>query len=110
MNDLLEEYDVVFVLGIPALFSNGRINGSELPEGLYCYDLRGKDDDPGDPCTIEHHVTVNHAGCIITAKPIDIPKCGYVDLGEGLDFADESMTVTQFKAKAQKMEDVYNAN
>ena len=35
------------------LFSNGRIARDNLPEGVYCYDLRGSDYDPGDPVCVE---------------------------------------------------------
>ena len=98
--DMDEEYDVVEIPcgddDILALFSNGRIHQEQLPDGLYAYDLRGSDDDPGEPCNLEKHVVVNHAGSVITAEPVPIPECGYLDLGEGLNFTDEGMTIRQF--------------
>lgn len=96
-----EEYELVELpCGmIAALFSNGRIDRSKVPEGLYVYDLRGSDDDSGEPCNIEKHVTVNHAGSIITSEPVPIPERGWLPLGdEGLNFTGESMTISQFKA------------
>ncbi len=39
-----ESYELIEILDKPALFSNGRISESELPEGLYKYDLRSGDE------------------------------------------------------------------
>ena len=60
-DEIGEKYQEIELFGKPALFSNGRIDRDKLPEGLYAYDLRGSDDDPGMPVTLESHVTVNHA-------------------------------------------------
>ena len=48
-----EQYQEVELFEKPALFSNGRISRDDLPEGVYCYDLRGSDDDPGSPICVE---------------------------------------------------------
>jgi hypothetical protein len=98
-----EEFELVEINdGVEALFVDYRYPRQELPEGLYCYDLRGKDDDPGDPCRIEKLVMVNHAGSIITAEPLDIPEEGFIELEEGLGFLDESMTIGQFMKRKEK--------
>ncbi len=81
----------------PALFSNGRVDRSKLPEGLYAYDLRGSDDDPGYPVTLQEYVLVNHAATVITAEPIELPEEGFVYLGEdGMGFTGEEKTVSEF--------------
>ena len=104
--DTDETYDVVNIcasaegitVGIKGLFADCRVDRAKLPAGVHCYDLRGSDDDPGAPCTIEEHVRVNHAGCVITAEPVIPQGVEYMKLDEGLDFTDESMTVKQFVA------------
>lgn len=97
--DMDDVYPVVKVCGVMALFDDCRIDRSSVPEGLYCYDLHGgRNDDPGDPATVEEHVTVNHAGCILTKEPLKIPECGYLDIGEGLDFTEHEMTPGEFLA------------
>lgn len=48
-----EKYQEVEIFDIPGLFSNGRIDPATIPEGMYVYDLRGSDDDPGQPITVE---------------------------------------------------------
>ena len=91
--------DVVELFGTTALFFNERVRQEDVPEGLYRYDLRGSDDDPGDPASVEDHVAVNHAGTILTAKPLDIPKEGFLTLGDGLNFTGTEMTVDEFMDK-----------
>ena len=98
------KYQEVEIFDVPALFSNGRIALADLPEGLYRYDLRGSDDDPGMPVTVEQNVTVNHAGAIITAKPLDLGKDGRLFLTEetGLKFVGSEIFMQRFFNEQQK--------
>jgi len=92
-----EKYQGIELFGKPALFSNGRIDRDKLPEGLYCYDLRGSDDDPGMPVTIQERVAVNHAASVIAAEPVDLSDQGFLYLGEdGLNFTGDEQTVKEF--------------
>ena len=77
-------YQEVELFGQPALFSNDRIAPDDLPDGLFCYDLRGSDDDPGAPVAVEERVIVNHAGSVITAKPLELPEQGYLPISANL--------------------------
>ena len=96
-DDVGEKYQVIELFEEPALYSNGRIDREKLPEGLYAYDLRGSDDDPGLPVTIQEHVVVNHAATVITASPIDLTDAGYLLLGEdGLNFLGGEQTIKGF--------------
>ena len=92
------EYDRAEIFGLPALFSNGRIRKEQLPGGLFKYDLRGSDNDPGDPVSVENRVIVNHAGTVITAKPIELSQTGFRALTdeEGLNFVGGQSTIKQF--------------
>ena len=98
------KYQEIEIFDIPGLFSNGRIDAVDILEGLYRYDLRGSDYDPGDPVTVEERVVVNHAGSILTAKPLDIPEGGALRLteDEGLNFVGGEITAYQFKAEQKK--------
>lgn len=91
-------YQEVELFGQPALFSNDRIAADDLPDGLFCYDLRGSDDDPGAPVAVEERVMVNHAGSVITAKPLELPEQGYLPLTDesGLDFNGGEKTAQRF--------------
>ena len=98
------KYQEVEIFDVPALFSNGRIALADLPEGLYRYDLRGSDDDPGMPVTVEQNVTVNHAGAIITAKPLDLGEDGCLTLteDEGLNFVGGEISMQRFFNEQRK--------
>lgn len=92
-------YEEVEICGQPALFDDGRIDAATIPDGLFRYELRGSDDDPGIPATVELKVVVNHAGTVITAKPLVIPEEGFIPLTEenGLDFLGGEMTMQEFQ-------------
>ena len=77
MNAREVQYEIVELFGKPALFTNDRISRETVPEMLYAYDIRGSDYDPGELKYVEKGVGVNHAGTVITAEPLQIPKCGY---------------------------------
>lgn len=98
------KYQEVEIFDVPALFSNGRIALADIPEGLYRYDLRGSDYDPGMPVTVEQNVTVNHAGAIITAKPLDLGEDGrlYLTEDEGLNFVGGEISMQRFFNEQQK--------
>ena len=98
------KYQEVEIFDVPALFSDGRISLDDLPEGLFRYDLRGSDDDPGMPVTVEQNVTVNHAGAIITAKPLDLGEEGCLTLteDEGLNFVGGEISMQRFFNEQQK--------
>ena len=98
------KYQEVEIFDVPALFSDGRISLDDLPEGLYRYDLRGSDDDPGMPVTVEQNVAVNHAGAIITAKPLDLGEDGCLTLteDEGLNFVGGEISMQRFFNEQRK--------
>lgn len=98
------KYQEVEIFDVPALFSNGRVTSADLPEGMYCYDLRGSDDDPGMPVAVENHVVVNHAGSLITVKPLELPENGRLMLteDEGLNFVGGEISAYRFFNEQQK--------
>lgn len=65
----LEEFEKIEVNGTEALFTNRRVFESEIPNGLFRYDLR-ESDETGRFCAIEKNVVVNHGGSVITKTPI----------------------------------------
>jgi len=105
------KYQLVTLCDQPCLFSGGRISQEDLPEGLYCYDLRESKAFSEAPSTLEMHVAVNHFGSVITSKPFDFPEEGVIELNEenGLNFEGPEMTVGQFLrhvAKDQRTREV----
>lgn len=92
-----EKLEVIEILDRKALFSNDRITPKDIPQGLYCYDLRHSDD--GDRfCSVETKVTVNYGGSIITNEPLDLGESGYIPLDEDTEpnFTGEELTIGEF--------------
>ena len=92
-----ESYQLIELFGKPALFSNDRITPKDIPEGLYCYDLRHSDD--GDRfCSVEPKVAVNHGGSVITDIPLNFGDEGYIPFSEDteLNFLSEDLTLAEY--------------
>lgn len=62
-----------------AFYGEGRVKASDIPKGLYKYEVRGDDDDPGRACALEDHVTINFVATIFTFEQIVF--------GDGMDYA-----------------------
>lgn len=91
------EYQKVEFFDVPALLANERVSVETLPEGIYRYELRGSDNDPGYPVTVENHVAVNHAATILTVFPLYLPEEGWLWIGEELNFTGGDMTVREYQ-------------
>ena len=100
---LNEELQEIEIFDKPGLFSNGRLRDEDVPEGLYRYDLRGSDYDPGQPITVGKTVVVNHAASVLMAEELDLGAEGRLELGEeGLNFTGAELTVREFMEEQQK--------
>ena len=90
-----DSFDLIEVCGQKALFTNERIHASELPDGVYKYDLRD-----GIPifASIEKHVRVDHAGTVLTREPIDLGKDGCIEFDEETspNFLGDEMTLRDY--------------
>lgn len=97
-----EKYQRVDFFDVPALFANGRVDISTLPEGIYRYELQGADYDPGYPLYVKESVVVNHAGTILTAYPMEIPEQRTLRLGVGLDFTGDMQNIQEYQYEIQE--------
>ena len=92
-----ETYELVSVCGQPGLFSNGRMNLSDIPQGLFLYHLRSGDN--GEQfCTLEENVDINHGGSIITNEPLELGEQDHIEFDKtnGILFMGEEITFGQF--------------
>ncbi len=92
-----DEYQLIELFGKPALFSNNRIAPKDIPEGLYCYDIRHSDDG-GRFCSVEPRVGVNHGGSVITDMPLDFGEEGYLSFTEDTEpnFLGQELTIAEY--------------
>ena len=99
-----EQYQEIELFDNPGLFSNGRIVRDNLPEDVYCYDLRGSDYDPGEQVCVEERVVVNHAGSVLLTEPLELAEDGRLMLTEeeGLNFVGGFSTLAQFLQEQRK--------
>lgn len=84
-------FEAVEICGVPALFTVERVRRSELPNGIYAYDMQTSEEDWSQPCLLACHITVEHYGTVLTGQRIDLPESGYCDLAAD-DFSWPSST------------------
>lgn len=100
LREQAEVMEGIEVFGHEGVFTNGRVNKKDLPEGLFAYDLRGSDDDPGQFVTIEPFVMVNHAGAVVLSEKLDFGEKDRLELGEDWTFSGEAgLTLESFYDK-----------
>ena len=101
-----EQLQEIEIFDKPGLFSNSRLRDKDVPDGLYRYDLRGSDYDPGQPILVEKTVIVNHAASVLMAEELDLGAGGRLELGEeGLNFTGGLMTVREFMEEQEHKKD-----
>ena len=92
---MTEDFENIELFEKPALFSSFRIDRSTVPDGWFCYDVRGSDYDPGRLATLEVKVGVNHAGTILSPEKINFPKGrDHRYIGRNINFLGDSVTST----------------
>lgn len=101
-----EQLQEIEIFDKPGLFSNSRLRDEDVPEGLYRYDLRGSDYDPGQPILVEKTVIVNHAASVLMTEELDLGADGRLELGaEGLNFTGGLLTVREFMEEQEHKKD-----
>ncbi len=92
-----EQFELAEIGEQPVLISDSRIAKSAVPEGWYCYDLRGSDYDPGLPVTLENRVAINHAGTVLSPAKIAFDDGGdRLDIREKLNYLGDYISLEDF--------------
>lgn len=73
------DFEMVEIDGVKVLFTDCRLDKTNIPNELYCYDLREGEGFSNYPCSIEERVFVNYFGAIISKQPFSL-KGGYYAL------------------------------
>lgn len=89
------QFDLIELLGIPALYSKTRITDADVPKGLFCYQLReGKHFQFGG---VAPEVIHDYGGSVFLSEPLDFGTDGFlpfvfdtepVFLGKRMSFAE----------------------
>lgn len=61
------------IFGKPVLYTNRLIPRDTVPEGWYCYDLRGSEQRLGIVSTLEDIATIDHVGTVLSPVPLKKP-------------------------------------
>ena len=82
-------YDDIALLGVPALFTECRIDRTTIPPQLHLFEIRHEDEDWGRPCQLAKGILVNFYGSILVRDPFVLPESGYLDFdAEDLRYLD----------------------
>ncbi len=68
------EYESFFIFEHDSLYTDKRIDKNTIPKGMYAYELRN--DDGGDPSTLEKSVGKRFGGTVILNKQISLGRYG----------------------------------
>lgn len=102
-----EDFELVVLDDIPALFTNSRIDRSSIPANVFCYDVRHDDCCQGIACEIKPHIMVNHWGTIITKQEILLEDGSYYPK-EALNYLGRTMTLDEFMLTDMNQDTVQN--
>ena len=84
------EYESFFIFEHDALYTDKRIDKSTIPKGMYAYELRN--DDGGDPSTLEKSVGKRFGGTVILNKPISLGRYGCKEIqSDDYSFSEEKL-------------------
>lgn len=78
-------YEQIRLFGKKVLFTSERIRDSDLPKGIYKYEVRHDDECQGIMCEIAKRIFVNHWGTILSKEEINLGADGYRLIDEDKD-------------------------
>ena len=84
------------LLGKPVLFTNWLIQRDIIPDGWYCYDLRGTHKSPSPRTTLVDHAADYHAGTVLSPIPLKHEGTASRRVNGTFYLLGEEMTLEQF--------------
>ena len=84
------------LLGKPVLFTNWLIQRDIIPDGWYCYDLRGTHKSPSTRTTLVDHAADYHAGTVLSPIPLKPEGTASRRVNGTFYLLGEEMTLEQF--------------
>ena len=93
-------YDEVTIFGVPALFTDLRVDRSTVSDGVYRYEVRYSDEYGGEPVELARGIMVDFFGTVLMREPIQLPISGGMELNDGdLDFQSGCFSLAEFQQK-----------
>ena len=69
------------LFGKPVLTTNWLIPRETVPDGWWCYDMQGADDDPGAHAVLVDYATFGHSGSVLSPEPLKQPTAIFRQIG-----------------------------
>ena len=83
VNIFKDELQHAQLFGKPVLTTNWLIPRETVPDGWFCYDMRGTDSDPGAHAALVDYTSYDHSGTVLSPKPLKRPATKSRRIGKG---------------------------
>ena len=87
-----------YLFGNPVLHSGQPIPREDVPQGWFCYDLRGTDRDPYSPYSLVDQAEKNHAGSVLSLLPLKSERAQSRLVKDKFQLTEEFVSLNQFCA------------
>ena len=71
------------LFGKPVLATDQPIPRETVPDGWYCYDMRGTGSDPAAHAALVDYTSYDHSGTVLSPKPLKRPATKARRIGKG---------------------------
>lgn len=96
-------FEIIEIFGHKALFANCKLELSNLPKNVFCYELR--EDGKGNLNTLEPYVRNNFAGSVITSEQIPLTSADGLEKkisNDDISYVGEYITLSEHLKKSGK--------
>ena len=83
VNIFRDEMQHAQLFGKPVLTTNWLIPRETVPDGWFCYDMRGTDRDPSAHAELVDYTSFDHSGTVLSPKPLKRPSTKVRRIREG---------------------------
>lgn len=83
VNIFRDEMQYARLFGKPVLTTSGLISRETVPDGWFCYDMRGTKNDPAAHAELVDRTWLNHSGTVLSPKPLKRPATKVRRIREG---------------------------
>ena len=83
INIYTDQMQYAQLFGRPVLTTNWIIPRETVPDGWYCYDMRGTDADPGSHAALVDYTSFLHSGTVLSHRPLKRPSTDARRIGKG---------------------------
>lgn len=83
VNIFRDELQHAELFGKPVLTTNWLIPRETVPDGWFCYDMRGTDSDPTAHAVLVDYTSYDHSGTVLSPKPLKRPATKARRIGKG---------------------------